>query len=93
MTSRSRPIKKFAAAVSRCHGEVSPSSHTPLRFNSDTNKASLYGKCIVTDYNSVHKDKCLREFMKLKDCYLVSLLHFVRYNIANNDMQAASRKA
>ncbi|ATZ56619.1 hypothetical protein BCIN_13g04550 [Botrytis cinerea B05.10] len=35
-------------------------------------EASLYGKCIVADYNSVHKDKCLTEFMKLKDCYLIA---------------------
>lgn len=35
-------------------------------------EASVYGKCIVADYNHVHKDKCLAEFMKLKDCYLVS---------------------
>lgn len=32
----------------------------------------MYGKCIVADFNSVHKDKCANEFMKLKDCYLVS---------------------
>lgn len=31
----------------------------------------MYGRCIVADYNSVHKDKCATEFMKLKDCYLV----------------------
>ena len=35
-------------------------------------QAAVYGKCIVADYNSVHKDKCANEFMKLKDCYLVS---------------------
>ena len=34
----------------------------------------MYGKCVVTDYNSVHKDKCAKEFMKLKDCYLVWIL-------------------
>lgn len=34
-------------------------------------QASVYGKCIVADYNSVHKDKCAAEFMKLKECYLV----------------------
>lgn len=33
-------------------------------------EAAVYGKCIVADYNSVHKDKCADEFMKLKDCYL-----------------------
>ena len=26
---------------------------------------------MVEDYNSVHKDKCAKEFLKLKDCYLV----------------------
>lgn len=31
----------------------------------------MYGKCIVADYNSVHKDKCAKEFLKLKECYLV----------------------
>lgn len=37
----------------------------------------MYGKCIVADYNSVHKDKCSKEFLKFKDCYLVSTSHFV----------------
>ncbi|KAI1397284.1 hypothetical protein F4819DRAFT_472540 [Hypoxylon fuscum] len=32
----------------------------------------MYGKCIVADYNSVHKDKCANEFLRLKDCFLVS---------------------
>ncbi|KIH91455.1 hypothetical protein SPBR_02086 [Sporothrix brasiliensis 5110] len=35
-----------------------------------TAEAAVYGKCIVADYNAVHKDKCAAEFMKLKDCYL-----------------------
>ncbi|KAK0625989.1 hypothetical protein B0T14DRAFT_561941 [Immersiella caudata] len=35
-------------------------------------EAAVYGKCIVEDYNSVHKDKCVKEFMKLKDCFLVA---------------------
>ncbi|KAK3683864.1 hypothetical protein B0T22DRAFT_469047 [Podospora appendiculata] len=35
-------------------------------------QAAIYGKCIVVDYNSVHKDKCAKEFMKLKDCYLAA---------------------
>lgn len=38
-----------------------------------TSKATAYGACIVADYNAVEKDKCRNEFMKLKDCYLVSL--------------------
>jgi len=48
-----RPIQKFAAAVSQCGAE-----------------ASVYGKCILADYNSVHKDQCVQEFMRLKECYL-----------------------
>lgn len=27
----------------------------------------------MADYNSVHKDKCVNEFMKLKECYLVRI--------------------
>ncbi|KAI0009331.1 hypothetical protein F4779DRAFT_583028 [Xylariaceae sp. FL0662B] len=50
---QTRPIQKFASAVSQCSAE-----------------AAVYGKCIVADYNSVHKDKCVNEFLKLKDCYL-----------------------
>lgn len=38
----------------------------------DLLQSSVYGKCIFTDYNNVHKDKCAAEFMKLKECYLVS---------------------
>ncbi len=38
----------------------------------DITQASVYGKCIVADYNSVHKDKCLTEFLRLKECYVVS---------------------
>jgi hypothetical protein len=36
-------------------------------------EASAYGKCIVADYNNVHKDKCLTDFLRLKDCYVVSV--------------------
>ncbi|KAJ6001490.1 hypothetical protein N7522_006717, partial [Penicillium canescens] len=35
-------------------------------------EVAAYGKCVVTDYNSVHKDMCAKEFMRLKNCYLVS---------------------
>ncbi|KAK4130298.1 hypothetical protein BT67DRAFT_391342, partial [Trichocladium antarcticum] len=34
-------------------------------------EAAVYGKCIFVDYNSIHKDQCVKEFMKLKNCYLV----------------------
>lgn len=35
-------------------------------------QASVYGKCILADYNAVQKDMCAKEFLRLKDCYLVS---------------------
>ncbi|PSR93640.1 hypothetical protein BD289DRAFT_480954 [Coniella lustricola] len=35
-----------------------------------TAEAAVYGKCIVADYNNMHKDKCAVEFTKLKNCYL-----------------------
>lgn len=33
-------------------------------------EAAVYGKCVVADYNAVDRDKCVKEFMRLKDCYL-----------------------
>ncbi|KAJ5975650.1 hypothetical protein N7481_009357 [Penicillium waksmanii] len=35
-------------------------------------QAAAYGKCVVTEYSSVHKDMCAKEFMKLKDCVLAA---------------------
>ncbi|MCJ1390410.1 hypothetical protein MMC18_003269 [Xylographa bjoerkii] len=35
-------------------------------------EASTYGKCIVADYNNVHKDKCMTEFLRLKECYVAA---------------------
>ncbi|KAF3067501.1 Conidiophore development protein hymA [Daldinia childiae] len=37
-------------------------------------EATVYGKCIVGDYNAIHKDKCINEFLKLKDCVLAEEL-------------------
>lgn len=34
-------------------------------------QATAYGRCIFADYTTVQKDMCAKEFMKLKDCYLV----------------------
>ncbi|KAL7785141.1 hypothetical protein V8C37DRAFT_394677 [Trichoderma ceciliae] len=36
-------------------------------------EASAYGKCIMVDYNDITKDKCAREFLRLKDCYLAAV--------------------
>ncbi|KAK8159552.1 hypothetical protein IWX90DRAFT_516082 [Phyllosticta citrichinensis] len=35
-------------------------------------ESAAYGKCILADYKNVHKDMCLKEFLRLKDCYLVA---------------------
>lgn len=42
-------------------------------------QVSIYGKCVFADYNNVTKDKCVTEFMKLKKCYLVSLLAMLKF--------------
>lgn len=44
-------------------------------------QATAYGKCIVADYNAVHKDKCAKQFMRLKDCYLVRLFGDSHHNM------------
>ena len=38
----------------------------------DTGQGAVYGKCIAANYQNVSKDMCAKEFMALKDCYLVS---------------------
>ncbi|KZF25217.1 hypothetical protein L228DRAFT_244013 [Xylona heveae TC161] len=57
-------------------------------------EAALYGKCIVADYNHVHKDKCLTQFLRLKDCYLVRWLRWHLSEVSDEiDMaQSALRK-
>jgi len=37
-------------------------------------QASAYGKCVFRDYNNVFKDKCLAEFLRLKECVVVGVL-------------------
>ncbi|KAF2493177.1 hypothetical protein BU16DRAFT_528507 [Lophium mytilinum] len=54
-----------------------PSKTRPIeKFATAVGKCSaegaVYGKCIVADYQNVTKDKCLTEFLKLKDCYLAA---------------------
>ena len=41
--------------------------------DADVMQSAVYGKCIFADYNNVHKDMCAKEFMRLKECYLVGL--------------------
>lgn len=55
-------------------------------------KATAYGACIVADYNAVEKDKCRAEFMKLKDCYLVSDLEVTAMTITNTAAKRAMKK-
>ncbi|EME46709.1 hypothetical protein DOTSEDRAFT_126445 [Dothistroma septosporum NZE10] len=55
MPGRTRPIEKFAEATAKCSPEAS----------------CVYGKCVAASYQNAKKDMCAREFMALKDCYLV----------------------
>ena len=70
MPSRTRPIEKFAQAAAKCSVEVRICLLQCISMLIYP-QSSVYGKCIVADYNSVHKDKCLSEFLRLKHCYLV----------------------
>lgn len=74
MQPKPRPIQRFAQAVSKCSAEVGPfppPTVAVLQRIKHKVQAAVYGKCVVADYNHVHKDKCAQEFLKLKDCYLV----------------------
>lgn len=74
-STRVRPIEKFAKAASKCSAEVCSCSPCCLYCRCLISpQAATYGKCIVADYNAVHKDMCAKEFMKLKDCFLVCCL-------------------
>lgn len=73
MPARTRPIEKFAQASTKCSPQVRIvvqifPVQDPLTFR----QATAYGKCILADYQAVSKDMCATEFMKLKDCYLVT---------------------
>lgn len=95
MAGRTRPIEKFAAAAAKCSAEVCPTKYKSSQSKPTDigQQASVYGKCIAKDYNAVYKDKCLAEFLKLKDCYLVnsSIAHLVnlesdiRYRLQLNE--------
>ena len=55
-------------------------------------EASVYGKCIVADYNSVYKDKCLTEFVALKNCYLVRDYMYCSPDLSLIHLQKAAGK-
>jgi hypothetical protein len=70
-TPRAKPLEKFITATSRCTLEVChslPHHDLPILISS---QGASYGKCIVAEYQNVRKDMCAKEFMQLKNCYLV----------------------
>ncbi|OBR03712.1 hypothetical protein CH63R_12839 [Colletotrichum higginsianum IMI 349063] len=60
-------LRQSANARSR---SVSPSMVLVIRRRQNTDHC--IDLCIVADYNAVHKDKCVKEFLRLKDCYLAA---------------------
>ena len=80
MPARTRPIEKFAEATAKCSPEVCH-AHTSIITNiANRSQGAVYGKCIVANYQNAHKDMCAKEFMVLKDCYLVCHTLNHRYN-------------
>ncbi|KAI5797654.1 hypothetical protein EDC01DRAFT_650731 [Geopyxis carbonaria] len=35
-----------------------------------TTEATIYGQCIFADYNNIYKDKCSKDFLRLKECVM-----------------------
>jgi hypothetical protein len=57
-------------------------------------QGAVYGKCIAANYQNAHKDMCAKEFMMLKDCYLVGVIWLLTTSgYANNSQKAAGKKA
>ncbi|KAF2458762.1 hypothetical protein BDY21DRAFT_370934 [Lineolata rhizophorae] len=36
-------------------------------------ESAAYGKCVLADYNNMSKDKCLAEFLRLKECFTAAM--------------------
>ncbi len=71
MPGRTRPIEKFAQAAAKCTAEVRCRRCRVATQDLRIRQGAVYGKCISANYQNVSKDMCAREFMTLKDCYLV----------------------
>lgn len=92
MAGRTRPIEKFAAAVAKCSKEVILTlGHHSQRANTSY-KSIEYGNCIVADYNNVRKDKCVKEFLKLQECYTVRLLSARFLSDAHHDVGGVQKR-
>jgi hypothetical protein len=91
-TPRAKPLEKFITATSKCTLEVCHClTHPDLPILISYQGAS-YGKCIVAEYQNVRKDMCAKEFMQLKNCYLVSLVHSSSSGNANELLTGGSRQ-
>lgn len=53
------------------------------KVSTDAQKGAVYGKCIAANYQNVSKDMCAKEFMALKDCYLVCHLSTTDMVVSN----------
>lgn len=91
-TPRAKPLEKFITASSKCTLEVCHSltySDLPVLISY---QGASYGKCIVAEYQNVRKDMCAKEFMQLKNCYLVSLIYLKGSGDANKLLIGSSRQ-
>lgn len=85
MPGRTRPIEKFAEATAKCSPEVCAIASHNLKLQTNLVQGAVYGKCIAANYQNAHRDMCAKEFMLLKDCYLV------RDSLSNRLISADSR--
>jgi hypothetical protein len=60
--------------------------------SSDGEKGAVYGKCIAANYQNVSKDMCAKEFMALKDCYLVWQVRMLLWTLTNDDVESGGQE-
>lgn len=95
MPGRTRPIEKFAESVAKCSPEVREHMARYRELATDKMQGAVYGKCIASNYQNVSKDMCAKEFMALKDCYLVrdEQCHLAPSSLLTMVQRAAGKKA
>lgn len=61
-------------------GKQAPLNAEPIVYIAEALQGAVFGRCIAADFNGVYKDKCLTEFLKLKDCYTVCYIFLPKAN-------------
>ena len=55
-------------------------------------QGAVYGKCVAANYQNIKKDMCAREFLALKDCYIVRFGKRSSDSNANAEVESRGQK-